>query len=170
MFKKKRPLIPAPPQYESEETLEMKRGARSINTSSLDMSELPDLPEASEEQMPLDFPVETEETEPKEIKEDEKWPKFLKFRSDVIKGLEKPETTEKEHTSKEKQIFIKIENFKQIVEAIENISKKLEELEQTLSKLQEVKDKESLEIDTWQQDIETIKQEITSIGENLSNV
>ena len=69
---------------------------------------------------------------------------------------------------KEKEIFVKIDNFKNIVQSIENMEQKLKELENLIGKLQKLNDDEVFEINSWKSDIDTLREEINNIGENLS--
>lgn len=76
----------------------------------------------------------------------------------------------KDRSAKEKQIFIKIDNFKQIVESIENIQKKLEELEGIVSKLEQIKERENEELTESKNDLSDLKDRLNDISKNLSEV
>ncbi|MCX6742213.1 MAG: hypothetical protein NTX24_03515 [Candidatus Pacearchaeota archaeon] len=78
--------------------------------------------------------------------------------------------TPKERVPKEKQIFIKIDNFKQVVESIENIQKRLEELEGIVSQLEKIKERENEEIAESKSNLEDLKDRISDISKNLSDV
>ncbi|UCD20721.1 MAG: hypothetical protein JSW08_03025 [archaeon] len=70
--------------------------------------------------------------------------------------------------SPEKPVFIKVENFKQIVETIIGVEKKLDELEQIISKLQDLKQAEEEKMNTWQTEIQDIKDKLNILEENFS--
>jgi hypothetical protein len=91
---------------------------------------------------------------------------------DIEKKFNKNMTTDtlKERASKEKQIFIKIDNFKQIVESIENIQKRLEELEGIVSQLEKIKERENEEITESKNNLNDLKDRINDISKNLSEV
>lgn len=69
---------------------------------------------------------------------------------------------------KDKEIFIRIDNFKQIVEAIENMDKKITEAEELIEKLQKINNEENSDIENWKSNLGMIREEIKTIGENLS--
>ncbi|MEM4703297.1 MAG: hypothetical protein QXP53_02330 [Candidatus Pacearchaeota archaeon] len=70
--------------------------------------------------------------------------------------------------SPEKPIFIRVENFKEIVETILALEKRLDDLESIISKLEEIKEKEAQELANWQQEIQDIKDQLKVLEKNFS--
>jgi len=148
IFKKKK--LPDLPRglRDAPETLEYKQSISNQNMGQNEEdfnpdSELPKLRERQEDigLPPLDRPVL--EMPPQEEK------KIRKF-------------------SKEKEIFVKMDNFKEIIQCIENIDKRLNELESLMGKLQKLNDAEVSEINSWKTSLDEVREEIKTIGENLS--
>lgn len=69
----------------------------------------------------------------------------------------------------EKPIFIKVDNFKEIVETVLGIEKKLEELEEVINKLQEIKQEEEEGIVNWQNEIQNIRDQLKVLEQNFSD-
>jgi hypothetical protein len=69
----------------------------------------------------------------------------------------------------EKPIFIKVDNFKEIVETVLNVEKKLDELEEIIEKLQEIKQEEEEKIVNWQNEIQNMKDQLKVLEKNFSD-
>jgi chromosome segregation ATPase len=189
MLLKKKKRVLEPPSYEHPEVSEIKERVKPIDADSdfygkegfgkkqiiSDRISSTDLPKLSgmkgydeEDEKPSDFSssipsVDAQSgTDPdKRVTMEELETKFSKkMTNDALK----------ERTSKEKQIFIKIDNFKQIVESIENIQKGLEELEGIVSQLEKIKERENEEITESKNNLNDLKDRISDISKNLSEV
>jgi len=71
--------------------------------------------------------------------------------------------------SPEKPIFIRVQNFKEIVENMISIEKKLNELENIIAKLNDIKQTEDEKIITWQKEIQDIKTKLSILEKNFSS-
>ncbi|MEM4641227.1 MAG: hypothetical protein QXW65_01785 [Candidatus Pacearchaeota archaeon] len=67
-----------------------------------------------------------------------------------------------------KPVFIRIENFKEIVETILSIGKRLQELEEIISKLEEIKQKEAEKLEEWREEIQELKEQLKVLEKNFS--
>jgi chromosome segregation ATPase len=152
MLFKKKTKIPEPPNSEFPEVRSMKETAKPIDLFDWNVKKPMESTRPSFEDLPHELPKEN-------IKE---IPETSEFETtDFNRFAERRE-------KKDKQIFIKIDNFKEIVASLENISNKLQELDEIVSKLQELASEESSEVEAWKSDIDNIKEEIRTIGSNLS--
>jgi hypothetical protein len=79
-----------------------------------------------------------------------------------------PERIAMKKEKKDKEMFIKIENFKQIVTAIDDLQKELQHVEELISKIEKINNDEMSEIDTWKSNIAKLKDDILTIGTNLA--
>lgn len=140
IFQKKRvPDVPTGLK-EMPETTEYKKNAKAFDLN----SEANEVPEFQHEREPLEFPP-SQNVLPEPPKEEKKFKK-----------------------GKEKEIFVKIDNFREIVQAIENMEKRLNDLEALLEKLRKLNDQEVSEINNWKSDLDIVREEIKNIGDNLA--
>ncbi len=118
----------------------------------------------------MDFNQEKSSDSGKELPDLDEQDKNLPPLDQGYKELEMPPQEEKKmkKISKEKEIFVKIDNFRNIVQSIENMEHKLKELENLIEKLQKLNDNEVFEINSWKSDLDTLREEISNIGNNLA--
>ena len=178
MKKKKKSFVPLPPHYGPEELgLELPNYSKDSSTSedyilpskkqhkfpgSKIKKQLPeeDLPEPYLSELPEELPSEQN---------------FPDHRFGLPNLPSETEMSGKKHIQEmlkqnpEKPIFIKVENFKEIVENILSIEKKIEELEQIISKLQETKQDEETKLDSWYQDLQEIKEKLDVLEKDFSS-
>lgn len=69
--------------------------------------------------------------------------------------------------SKEKTLFIKMDNFKEAVSLMHNIKEKIQEAEKIAEKLNQIKEEEDSELSSWHQNLEEIKENLLSIDKEL---
>lgn len=72
------------------------------------------------------------------------------------------------YSSKERQLFIKLDRFKEIVSTIETISHKLHHLENTFKEIRGQKLREKEEMDKWEKEIVEIKEKLFLLEKSLS--
>jgi len=65
------------------------------------------------------------------------------------------------------QVFVKIDEYKDVLDAISLIKEKLNEARTTLDKLNNIKSKEDEEVSLWSQKIEEIEEKIDDIDNRL---
>jgi CRISPR/Cas system CSM-associated protein Csm4 (group 5 of RAMP superfamily) len=160
LFKKKVSRIPEPPNDDFQETRSFRNKANSnnffnLNSHQEEMPVMKDVPKKDRRKIE-DLPFKKAETMPEEMNEE-----IDEMPTDFNQGF-KAEKKEK------KQIFIKIDKFKQIVASLESIENKLKELDSVMARLEELSSEESSEIESWKSDVDGIKGEIRNIGSNLS--
>ena len=64
-------------------------------------------------------------------------------------------------------LFIKIDKYKVALESVESINKKLGDITRALDKLKELKNKETVEIDKWENEVEDMKRKLTNVEKSL---
>ena len=64
-------------------------------------------------------------------------------------------------------IFVKIEEYKNIVDVLRLTQEKLEKAKMLISKIQELKQQEDAELDAWQSEIEDIDGRLDLINKTL---
>lgn len=65
------------------------------------------------------------------------------------------------------KVFIKIEDYKDVVDIIGLIKEKIDESKSILGRLEELKNQEDSELDMWNATLENIKNRVDSIDEAL---
>ncbi len=150
MIFKKKHQIPEPPTSGFPESLEYKKDVQTFSPELTDNSDLPELPTTKRTVSQKNTTIIVNEGLPE------------------LPAEEPEERTIIKKDKKDKEIFIKIENFKQIVETIENLQKGLQDAEELIFKLEKMNNQEVSEIEDWKGKIDTLKEEIKTIGENLA--
>lgn len=140
-------LPDSPKSLKSSATTSMIPTAR---RSGQDMPELPKLPELPEDNPEL-------YREPVKLKSTEK----LKTKLKAFKT-----TTAK----KPKQLFMRIDSFKEILDSVEVIKEKIEEVGLIMQKLKEIREKEGTVIKQWDLEIQELKTKLETIGNTLEEV
>jgi hypothetical protein len=64
-------------------------------------------------------------------------------------------------------VFVKIEDYKDIVDLIALVKNRLKQAKFLLSKIKEIKDQEDAEITTWTNEIEDVDQRINDVDRAL---
>lgn len=64
-------------------------------------------------------------------------------------------------------VFVKIDEYKEILDVMDIIKNKLEQVKVTLRRIEDLKSKEDAEMVEWQKDIEEVEQKIANIDEQL---
>ncbi|MFH1823265.1 MAG: hypothetical protein ABH817_00925 [archaeon] len=76
---------------------------------------------------------------------------------------------EEEHPKpSKKEIYVKIDNFKNVLSDLDTIAKNMDEMDSIISELKDLKTKEDEEIGSWEQEIHDLKNRLMSIHKNLS--
>lgn len=135
-----------------------------IPKADMNFSELPELPEMPEElpeppahhsKFKLEFPSLFKKHEDHELEQESE------FREGKIER--------KKLVDHDKPIFIKIENFKEIVSSLDLIEKKVKSIEQALIRLKKIKSKEDSELEEWEKQLREVKTKINNIDRKLSS-
>ncbi|MBM3247311.1 hypothetical protein FJZ17_02105 [Candidatus Pacearchaeota archaeon] len=86
--------------------------------------------------------------------------------SDLPEPL-KPEM--KRYSIDKEPIFIKLDKFKDAVEKFQQVKEKVIEIEETLRKIKDIKDKEDIELKSWEEEVMAIKEKVENIDSSLFN-
>jgi DNA-binding transcriptional MerR regulator len=73
----------------------------------------------------------------------------------------------KEEKSLEAPIFVKIDEYKDVLEVIDIIKKKLSDAKSTLHNIKELKNEEDSELELWDTTLEELEQKLESIDKSL---
>ncbi len=65
-------------------------------------------------------------------------------------------------------VFVKIDRYREIYGVISQIKSKLDEAKQLLRKVKELKDQEDAELASWQRELETVEQKLSTITEAMT--
>ncbi|KHO46067.1 MAG: hypothetical protein QS98_C0005G0014 [archaeon GW2011_AR3] len=65
------------------------------------------------------------------------------------------------------QIFVKVDEYKDILELVGTIKAKLEDAKETLNKINEMKNDEDSELDLWHTEIEEIEKKVEHVDKVL---
>jgi len=71
------------------------------------------------------------------------------------------------HSKKEKTMFVKVDEYQKATKAIEKIKEKIEESQKILNKLKELKDEEDSELESWQHNLEDLKEKLLEVDQKL---
>lgn len=64
-------------------------------------------------------------------------------------------------------VFVKISDYKQILDIIDVVKAKIEESRRTIAKINELKNEEDQEIRAWTQNLDEVNKRITGIDKTL---
>jgi len=85
-----------------------------------------------------------------------------------IPEIPKPSYVKKEAVEdKSKEIFVKIQDYKQALASFNDIKSKLQEVEGLMLCIKETKKREEIELDSWKQEIDNLKNNIENIERKL---
>lgn len=65
-------------------------------------------------------------------------------------------------------VFIKVEEYDDVLNLVKNIRKKLDEAKETLLKINELKNEEDHQLDTWQSTLTEIEKKVDFLDHSLS--
>jgi len=68
-----------------------------------------------------------------------------------------------------KSIFVKVDDYKGILETMEQIKEKVARAKEALAKIEELKAKEDAELGKWKERIDFIESKMITIDNNFSN-
>ncbi len=68
---------------------------------------------------------------------------------------------------KEMPVFIKIDEYKEVIEIVRTIKKKLDDAKSILYKINELKNKEDSELEDWKLNINEIEKKIEEINSSM---
>ena len=104
-------------------------------------------------------------------------PSSLEFGS--AKNIDLPEIKEvssvspsldKEDIKGKKQVFIKMDHYKEALDTIHKIREKIKSADAVLNDLRSMKSKEDEHLDKWHRDLEVIKEKLTKMDDVLYNI
>ncbi len=64
-------------------------------------------------------------------------------------------------------LFVKVHEYKEVLDLVNTIKSKLEDAKRTLNKLSDLKNEENAEIELWQTTIEEIEQKVDMVDKTL---
>ena len=67
-------------------------------------------------------------------------------------------------------VFVKIDRYREIYDVIRQIKSKLDEAKQLLRKIKELKSQEDAELASWQNELETVEQKLSTITEAMTKL
>jgi hypothetical protein len=67
----------------------------------------------------------------------------------------------------EKPLFVKVEKYKEVMNTINHLKEKLKDTTAILNELNRIKDEEEHEINSWQKDLDEIKEKLMTIDQAL---
>ncbi len=139
--------------------------------TSMDMGSLPPLPE---------FPSMPEEMPSTDL------PAYEPTISDIKREVSRPEeqmssipTREKKvnptlvmhaPVQEEKPLFIKVDHYKEAMRSIDALKERIALAERILQSIEELREQEAQKIDAWKTEIQTIKEKLMAIDQNLFEV
>ncbi|MBL7054882.1 hypothetical protein ISS05_03940 [Candidatus Woesearchaeota archaeon] len=68
----------------------------------------------------------------------------------------------------EAQVFVKIEDYKDVLDVLDLIKGKVEQAKKTLSNINQIKREEDSELDSWNSTLDELEQKVDDIGDFLS--
>jgi len=68
---------------------------------------------------------------------------------------------------KEASVFIKIEDYKTVLDIVDLVKKRIAEAHEILDKINEIKNKEDLEIDNWRSELDDVEKKVHFIDQTL---
>ncbi len=68
----------------------------------------------------------------------------------------------------EKPLFVRVEKYKDVMETLNGLKMKLSEAGDILRELSRIKAEEEQELNSWQQDLENVKEKLLAIERNLT--
>jgi hypothetical protein len=112
---------------------------------------------------PENMPQSREISEPRTMESDEVEEVMLPQRAQSY-----PKTQSQSRQLKPKEpIFIKIDRFSEALKNFDQIKEKVDELDELLKKTREIRQQEQQEFESWEKEIEDIKDKISLIDEKL---
>lgn len=139
------------------------------------MPELPEFPEMHDDDLKedvLEFP--TYEPTIKDIKAEVGKGDELNIpkRESKIEHVSRDQTREQLKSSfdDEKPLFVQIDKYKDVLRSIEVLKAKVADIEDLLKGLEELKAREEQKLEEWKQDINSIKERLLSIDQDLFEV
>ena len=83
--------------------------------------------------------------------------------------ISKPITRQKKIVKEEEPIYVRLDKFELSVKTFDEIKIKIEQIEELLKKTKEIKQKEELELEEWEREINLIKARIDSVDKTIFN-
>jgi valyl-tRNA synthetase len=110
-------------------------------------------------------------------------PKPSSFEFGSVKNLDLPElkesissvspkldVSEKEDIKAKKQVFVKMDHYKEALETIDKIREKIKDADLVLNDLRNMKSKEDEHLAKWHKDLEVIKEKLSKMDEVLYDI
>lgn len=70
-------------------------------------------------------------------------------------------------TEKEMPVFIKVDEYKEVLEILKAVKARLEDAKRVLYKIDQLKNKEDAELDTWRANIQEIERKVEDIDNSM---
>lgn len=68
---------------------------------------------------------------------------------------------------KDAPVFVKIDNYKDVLEVVGLLNEKLEKAKEIMAKINELKNEEDTELELWQAELEEIEKKLNFVDKNL---
>jgi hypothetical protein len=172
----KKPELPELPSFSELQEIKQALKPKAVAKETA-LPEVPELPDTIKGVSAPAFPVKSEMIQEKAI---ETKPAITQEISDFTRSVMparhelyelEPQETEKpvrKGTIKLKEpIFVKIDKFKDAVDNFELIKEKLYEIDELLKRIKETRAKEREELDSWEKEVNEIKNKVANIDKSL---
>jgi hypothetical protein len=104
-------------------------------------------------------------------------PEPASFEFGSVRGIELPEikkeissVPEQEEMKAKKQIFVKMENYKEALDTINKVRDKIKDADMVLNELRSMKSKEDEHLAKWHRDLEDVKDKLNKMDQILYNI
>ena len=97
-------------------------------------------------------------------------PTFPFSLEEIKKSVQAPAKSLEKKPLEEKEIFVKIESYKEAIDILEVIKEKLKTAQVILNEMKDLKKKEEAEFEEWQNKIDVIKEKLKLVNNNLFSV
>ncbi len=88
----------------------------------------------------------------------------------VMPKMAAPQQMSRPAFTEEKPLFIKVDHYKAALRAIDELKEKLNEAERILKIVEDIRHQEDERLDAWKQDLQTLKEKLLTIDQNLFEV
>lgn len=140
--------------------------------------DIPELPEIETNDLPQLPEINEEPTPEQEIKKElnKSSPEFQKSQFAPLKPISEEDNIKEKSSNSiyshqknkiEEPVFIRIDKFQSAIETFEEIIDKVTEIEEIIKKTKEIKAREEEELNSWEKEIQNIKNRMDSIDKTI---
>jgi flagellar motility protein MotE (MotC chaperone) len=141
------------------------------------LPELPELPKKNAQPLPV-FPTNqigesigltTIKNSINEANSEKSASPIAEKRTIEIPDISKASEFTKSYSAMKEPVFIKLDKFQDAVKKFEEIKMKVSDIQNSLEKLRDIKDKEEIELKSWEEEMQSIKDRVNLIDNSLFN-